>query len=420
MHKQSIGARPTRGYHIMMESKFDVRQITSGPKFHFKPYYDMQPWDGTGRYFLCMESDFQDRPPTADDIITVGMVDLETTEFIPLAETHAWNFQQGCMPHWMPTAPEKEIIFNDRIDGAFRAVVLNVHTRERRVLPLPIQALTPDGKFATSLNFSRWGEWRPGYGYAGIPDPFRGQPEPADEAVSLINLETGEHSPLVALTDVLRLTSGTDKRKGSTAWFNHLMFNNDGSRLVGLVRYWCPELAAEATKTGINIDGAVPERRHCMWVVNADGTGLDIVVSDGLVSHAEWRDPDHILAWASATTETVPAYLIFDVRDKSYEIIGEQFLLEDGHMSYHQDKKWLLTDTYPDEQVMRTLKLYNVEEDREVALGRFHAPPDLQGELRCDLHPCWNRDGTQVAIDSIHENGARQVYIVNVGSLDDL
>ena len=235
-----------------------------------------------------------------------------------------------------------------------------------------------------------------------------------------MDLSTGEHRPLVKLGDVLRLTSDRDGRKGTPAWFCHLMFNNDGTRLVGLVRWWAPGMAGNVYTTEVNIDGAVPERRHCLWVINTDGTGLDIIVNDGLVSHAEWRDPDHIMFWGNPSYDVAPAYLLFDVRDKTHEVIGVRFLQEDGHMSYHPDKTWLLTDTYPDEDSMRTLKLYNTREDREVALGRFHAPPDLQGELRCDLHPCWNRDGTQVAIDSIHEGGRRQVYMVDVGDVTAL
>lgn len=401
-----------------MTSEFKAHRITNSPKFHFKPYYNMQPWDASGRYFLCMESDFQDRPPGAEDTLTLGMVDLENDEFIPLAQTYAWNFQQGCLPHWRPCASGAEVIYNDRIEKEFRAVVLNTHTNEKRVLPRAVQSISPNGKIAACLNFARWAEWRPGYGYAGIEDPFRGQPQPVEDAVYLMDLETGEYKPLLFLPDIARLTSDNDDRTRSPMWFCHLMFNTDGTRLVGLVRWWCPQLADNVYKTKLNIDGAIPERRHCMWVINTDGTGLDVVVNDGLVSHAAWRDPDHIIAWANTRFDETPAYLIFDVRDKSYEVVGRDFLREDGHMSYHKDKKWLLTDTYPDEKYIRTLKVYNIEKDNEIVIGRFAAPPDLKGELRCDLHPCWNHDYSQVAIDSIHEKGNRQVYLVDVESIN--
>lgn len=404
----------------MSEGRFGMRRLTDGPGFHWKAYYDIQPWDASGRHFLCMENDFQDLPPAPADAITLGMVELASGKFVPLARTHAWNFQQGCMPHWLPAAPDDEVIYNDRIDDAFHAVVLNVNTGERRVLPQPIQAVSPDGRVGLTINYARWGEWRPGYGYAGPADPFRGRAEPAEDAICAMDLETGECETVATMGDVARLTSTRDERKGSPAHLCHPMINTDGSRVMGLLRWWCPELAGNVHERRVNIDGAVPERRHCLWVVNADGTGLNIIVNDGLVSHAEWRDPDHILVFANPRYDIAPAYLLFDVRDKSYEVIGRDRLTTDGHMSYHPlDKRWFVTDTYPDEEHMRTLKLYNVEEDREVILGRFHAPPELQGELRCDLHPTWSRDGTEIAIDSIHEGGRRQVYVVEVGTLDD-
>jgi Tol biopolymer transport system component len=54
-----------------------------------------------------------------------------------------------------------------------------------------------------------------------------------------------------------------------------------------------------------------------------------------------------------------------------------------------------------------------VEDDRRVDIGRFYAPKELDGEIRCDLHPRWTRDGKTVSIDSVHE-GSRQVYVLDV------
>jgi len=398
------------------KNAFPTHRITSGSGFFFKAYYDIQPWDGSGNYFLCMHSDFQDRPPAADDVLTLGMIELRTEKFIPLAQTRAWNFQQGCMPHWLPTAPDREIIFNDRVDGRLCSVVLDVHTGKRRELPLPIQAITSDGRYAAALNYARWGEWRPGYGYAGVVDPFQGVAEPWEDAVHLLDLETGAYKTLVTYGDIARLTSDRDGRKGSPMHLCHLMFNTDGTRLAGIVRWWSPHLAHNVYRTELNIDGAGLERRHCLWVIGMDGKRLEIVVNDGLVSHADWHDADNIIAWANARYDLPPAYTIFNVTNGSHANIGEKLLTCDGHMSYHPfDLNWMITDTYPDGNYMRTLKLFNVRENREVVLGKFHAPPDLTGELRCDLHPAWNRTGTQVAIDSIHEGGRRNVYVVDVG-----
>jgi Tol biopolymer transport system component len=88
-------------------------------------------------------------------------------------------------------------------------------------------------------------------------------------------------------------------------------------------------------------------------------------------------------------------------------------LTEDGHCSYSPDRQWVLTDTYPDDRHERTLLLYHPESGRRLDLGRFHSPPALEGECRCDLHPRWSRDGRRVCFDSAHE-GTRQMYVLDV------
>ena len=73
------------------EGSFVARAITQGPKHHFFGYYGIYPWDSTGRYHLCLQSDFHDRPPADGDTATVGLVDMETNNFEGVAETQAWN-----------------------------------------------------------------------------------------------------------------------------------------------------------------------------------------------------------------------------------------------------------------------------------------------------------------------------------------
>ena len=136
--------------------------VTRGPRLHFFGYYDKTPWDVSGRYLLALEADFMDRRPGPDDVATVGMVDLaEGNRFVPLGETRAWNWQQGCMLQWLPGSPD-EIIFNDRDGDHFVARIVNVQTGARRTLPLPVYAVSPNGTDAVSLNFSSLYDVRPG------------------------------------------------------------------------------------------------------------------------------------------------------------------------------------------------------------------------------------------------------------------
>lgn len=73
-----FGILPARGGQ---ESKLPdsppVRAITKGPKFHWFSYYDKLQFDPAGRYVLGMEVDIEHRSPKSDDVIKIGMVDLQ-------------------------------------------------------------------------------------------------------------------------------------------------------------------------------------------------------------------------------------------------------------------------------------------------------------------------------------------------------
>ncbi|NUN02876.1 MAG: hypothetical protein HUU41_17335, partial [Bryobacteraceae bacterium] len=157
-----------------------VRAITRGPRHHWFGYYDKLEFDPGNRYVLGMQVDFEHRSPRPDDIIGIGMVDIQSGDrWIELGKSRAWGWQQGCMLQWIPGS-DSEIIWNDRQGDRFVAYILNVRTRKRRTLPAPVYALSPDGKWAISTDFSRLNDCRPGYGYAGIADPGKDTAAPDD------------------------------------------------------------------------------------------------------------------------------------------------------------------------------------------------------------------------------------------------
>ena len=143
------------------------RVLTNGPKEHLlASYYGINSWDLSQRYVTVLQTLVKDRIPTENDPATLALVDVRTTEFIPLVQTRAWNFQQGCMAHWLGTAPDSQIIYNDLRDGRFVSVVMDVHTkRELKVIDHPVSAVSPDGKEAISINFARLRITRSDYGY---------------------------------------------------------------------------------------------------------------------------------------------------------------------------------------------------------------------------------------------------------------
>jgi len=374
--------------------------VTSGPRHHFFGYYDKCPWDATGQLLLCLETSFKGRTPGPGDSAIVGMVALEHRwVFQPVTRTQAWNWQQGAMFQWMPSAPDRLVAFNIRSQGRFRGVVRDVFSGEELLMPLPVCAVSPDGDTVLSLNFSRLADVRPGYGYAGVPDPWQEDPYPADDGIYAMSFAAGEYGLILSLQTLAEFRPKSTM-VGAKHWVNHIQFNRDGSRFAFLHRWRNP------AETGWH---------SRLLTANADGSELWCVADEDLVSHYDWRDSSHILAWAKQRDQG-EGFFLFTDRTEERRPVGEGVLTRDGHCSYSPDGRWILTDTYPDADRMRALLLFRPDDGSLVELGRFFSPPELSGPVRCDLHPRWNRDGTKICFDSVHE-GTRQVYVMDVGDI---
>jgi len=95
------------------------------------------------------------------------------------------------------------------------------------------------------------------------------------------------------------------------------------------------------------------------------------------------------------------------------EVFALGVLTEDGHPSFHPQNNTLLTDTYPDKYSERKILLLD-EASRLQILGSFFSPFNYSKEVRCDLHPRWDREGKWVCFDSAHE-GHRNLYLIEMG-----
>lgn len=390
-----------------------ARAVTRMPGHHSFGYYDKCPWDVTGRYLLALQAPFCDCSPEANDVAALGVVDLQDGErFLPFTETRAWNWQQGCMLQWLQVplafsppvsgAGDHLVIYNDREADHFVSVVCDALTGgEVRRLPLPIYALSPDGRQAVTLNFSRLHHQRPGYGYAGVPDPFGQDLEPDEDGIYWMHVESGGFSLIISLAQLAGMRR-KPSMEGAIHRFNHLQFSPDGTRFLFLHR-WKPPGAGGAGLT-----------RLC--TAAPDGSDIAILADEERVSHFDWRDPSHVLAWARHGG--VEAFFCFTDPTGEAEVVGREAMPRDGHCSYSPDaaRRWILNDTYVDTEQLRGLYLYDTRNDRRIDIGRFYSPPELKDDFRVDLHPRWSRNGRWVCFDSAHE-GSRQLYLLDVSSI---
>ncbi len=383
-----------------------VRVVTSGPRHHWFGYYDKWQFDPTDRYLLSNEVSFEHRSPTADDVIKVGYVDLEDdNRWHEIGESRAWNWQQGCMLQWVP-GTTSTVAWNDREGDEFLCRLLDVKTGERRTLPRAVYNISPDGRTAISTDFRRLNDVRPGYGYAGPPDPNADVLRPEDSGIWTIDIPTGETKLVLSMAEIAALGEQTPDMVDGKHWFNHLLFNTDGTRFIFLHR-WRPDR------------GRARRWKTRMFTAGADGSDPYVLDSSGLTSHFIWRDPQHVCAWSGVKDPA--GFYLFKDRTREVTPVGQGVMTNDGHNTYlpiGDGTEWILCDTYPDRNDRRqTVYLYHVPTGQRTDIGRFHLPAEYTGEWRCDTHPRSSRNGKLVCIDAPHKDEGRQLHLLDISGL---
>jgi len=385
----------------LIQKSFPAKRISPMDEHFFFGYYDLQPF--SGRYHLAHKVGFTDRLNKKNDVAQIGLLNVDTEKFECLDETYAWCFQQGAMLQWNPAAPNDEIIFNSKVGQEFVGTVLNIHTGAKRYLEKPVANVSPTGKYALGINFSRLYDFRAGYGYPSLGDHFYYQNHSDKDGIHLIDMKTGKAKLIISLQqlwDMYGSWFGRDRK----IVVNHITFNTDGTRFLFILRNF-PD----------------PGKAHDNLVVtaNTDGSDMFVLSNWGAQSHYHWRDPEHVIFFTDGKELNcgrgwVNQYLL---KDKTYEgeMIGDGIFFTDNHMSYSPDRKLLLNDTYPLAQFNKcqSLRVLNFEKDVNLELGRYYSMLSAHDFWCCDLHPRWNPDGKMISFDSTHE-GFRGIYMVDM------
>lgn len=397
-----------RGYQLAMyaispkiKSEGNIVRVSPDDSSeYFFGYYDKSPWDATGRYMLCMRA--KDTWSEPDPLGEVGILLIDTQDgnsFQVIAKSHTWNVQQGCMAQWLGPDFASHILYNDLRDGKYCSVILNVKSREERVLPMPAYTVSADGKTALSLDFSRLHSLRLGYGYAALPEQTKDVALPDETCIWRMDIETGEVIPLLKYTDFASFQPRPEMRvEGSVHKVNHLMLSPNGQRFMVLYRWF------------------VGSRKYTRLVTcNVDGTDMYVLSDDDMVSHCYWKDDEHIIAFENKHESGAGYYLMKD-KTQEYKHLWPQ-LSNDGHPSYcPTDNHLVVTDSYPNRARVADVKLLKDTdpEGKEMeVIARVFAPFKYDNDTRCDLHPRWKRDGSAVCFDSVFEEH-RGLYVVNL------
>ena len=258
-----------------------ISKLGDDGQHYFFGYYDKCPWNSTQDRLLAHRATFCDRFPSVNDGVDIGFFDLAgQREFRPLAQTTAWNWQQGSQLQWVEAAGREQVLFNARESEGIRACLLDPDTGSTTGLNASVYTVSSDSQTALTLNYGRLFNQRMDYGLAGVTDPHAADPVPASDGIFRFNFPEGSPELILSIAQI-EAVDRNPMGEGRIHWINHLMFNRSGSRFCFLHRF-------------MRNDGIVHSR---LMSADADGSKLRLLF-EGLVSHYDWLGDDKIFAWA--------------------------------------------------------------------------------------------------------------------------
>jgi len=376
------------------------RVFSDGRHHVFFGYYDITPFSSDDTMLLAMYAPLINRSPDPKSIVKVGWYDLRDVnpKFEEIGETATWCWQQGCRLQWHPLADNKTVLYNNIVNGTYGCILKDIHTREiKRQYGRPFYTVSNDGKWALSINMSRLQRLRPGYGYGFLPDDTLTQKCPQDDGVWRINLETGEEKLLFSVADIRQIEQKSDMN-GANHYFNHLLFNDIGSRFL-FVHLWQKNDKSYSR----------------LLTSDINGQNIFLLNNDGHTSHYCWKSANEILSFATHK-DTGTMYYLYQDMSLNRMAVGKDILKSDGHPTFCVDDRFIVLDTYPDKSRVQTLFLYDAEKNKTVKLLEYFSPLKYSGEFRCDLHPRVSPSGYFVSVDHI-VSGRRAISVFDLKSV---
>lgn len=257
---------------------------------------------------------------------------------------------------------------------------------EERILCAPIANLSKDRKWGLSVNFSRIWNFRPGYGYCNIVDPYIDVNLPEEDGIFLVDVENNT-SKLILSYKQMSEAFPEEPYCHEKLVVNHITFNPSANRFLVLLRNFMSET----------------NRKWATILFTADRDGKDLYnLSDyESNSHYHWKNDEEFMIFGGRNDKFIRAMIFHTDKSREYTI-SDNFQLNnyDIHCLYHPDQTCFIGDIYPQcNQPYRGIVFYDLEKKIRRKIANIYACEPANGDCRCDLHTRFNRDGSYVSFD---------------------
>ena len=318
----------------------------------FFGYYDKSPLNETGEMIIChvVEKIATNKKPNPEKNIKICLLNFHTKKIIKTFECYAYNWQQGARLMWIN---KNEFIFNDynKEMKRYYSHIYNVTNDTIKDLNWPIYDVFDTTAY--TLNFSRLNKYSPDYGYKNIAFSEK-KNDLLEDGIFKINIETNKIELLISIKEILHINK-ISKNENAQHYVNHIMISPDGNYFIFLHRWLLNKIKHDA-----------------LMLSNSEGTKLECLLNEGIVSHCYWKDSSNIIAYLTGYNGN--NYYNINIETKKMTVIDKNQLEKfgDGHPIIYDNI--MIFDTYPNKARMKELYMYNTDNSKLIKIGEFYEP----------------------------------------------
>lgn len=351
----------------------------------FFGYYDITPFNKKDEFVYL---NFYPNKKYADIILSNQSY---AQRFV--TRTRACNWQQGCRLRWLPS-DDKKIVFNDFVDGKFVSRIIDIKTKKEKQIDWPLYDISPDCTTAITLDFTRLGYKRPGYGYTNLP--FKPELDVRSDGVMIINIKENILIKTITYNEMAKVLGKSLQNKDN--WYlNHLAFSPDGTKFIF---FFLEDLSKEEATWNANL-----------LLFDMRKNIIEVLDSDYCPSHYVWLDDNRLLCTATNKADEC-GYYIYDTLTHTRQQVCAESLNMDGHPSVFANNM-IITDTYPDNNSFQTIYNVDLEKDSKSKICAVFNYRMRTPEQRTDLHPRFNDDKSIICFDA-NTNGKRELVLLKI------
>lgn len=352
-------------------------------RHYFIGYYDIDPYNSVTKQVLILNAPRISGLPKVSDKATVGTINLQNHKFSPLADTSAWNWQQGAKTYFNQQNLD-EYFYSNIVDG--EAVTLRANSSGvLESYKYCFYDYSLDSTSGVSIDLRIINKLRPHYGYSNYNHQIN------QNEVVIYDLKKNQIRKIIKMEELfekLRI-----KAEPSNYFFDHPKFSSDGNSIF---IYLQP----------IN---KLHGRRRLLQIFFNENHIIDFKIQ-GQISHFCERS-GRIIAFVIGGIEGNGYYEFSSLNNSEHhklEFLGDL----DGHPIFIADN-YLITDTYPNKLSIQSLYGINLISNQIEKRKLFYSNPFYRNINRCDLHPKFSPKANKLFLDSTHR-GLRRVVSMDL------